>query len=64
MTWESGPCEPGLEGTMLDPRTWNDMTPDELGQVHAQVDALLAQLRAGHAEETGDELAARRQQED
>lgn len=57
MTWDSGACEPGLEGTELDPATWKGKDAAELRQLAARFEDLLAQLRAGQAAETGDELA-------
>jgi hypothetical protein len=63
MTWDSGACEPGLEGTELDPRTWEGMDAAELRALGRRFEDLLDQLRAGHAAETGDEVAQRRAQD-
>lgn len=60
MSWDSGACEPGLEGSDLDPATWEGKTPDELRALAATFESLLDQLRAGHVAERGDEVARRR----
>lgn len=60
MTWDSGGCEPGLEGSDLDPATWKGRDAEDLRRLARTFEDLLDQLQAGHAAETGDELAARR----
>lgn len=60
MTWDSGACEPGLEGTDLDPATWQGKSHEELRALSRRFEELLDQLRAGHVAATGDEVAARR----
>jgi hypothetical protein len=65
MTWDSGMCEPvlpppGLEGTDLDPATWQGRDAEDLRKLARTFEGLLMQLRNRHAQDTGDELARQR----